>query len=49
MSGPMKPIYNFGESLIADDEIKFDKNKISVSGFPKGVNLYPENKYKDLV
>ena len=49
MSGPMKPIYNFGESLIADDEIKFDDGKISIAGFPKGVNLKSENKYKDLV
>jgi acetoacetyl-[acyl-carrier protein] synthase len=49
MSGPMKPIYNFGQSLISDDEIKFEKNKISISGFPKGVNLESENKYKDLV
>ena len=49
MSGPMKPIYNFGESLIADDEIKFDNGKISITGFPKGVNLKSENKYKDLV
>ena len=49
MSGPMKPIYKFGESLIVDDEIEFDKSKISISGFPKGVNLKSENRYKDLV
>ena len=48
MSGPMKPIYNFGESLITDDEIKFDNGKISIAGFPKGVNLKSENKYRDL-
>ncbi len=48
VAAPMQPIYNFGESLIRDDEISFSKNNISISGFPKGVNLKSSNKYKDL-
>jgi acetoacetyl-[acyl-carrier protein] synthase len=49
IAGPMKPIYNFGEALISDDEISFSKDSISISGFPKGVNLKSINRYEDLI
>jgi acetoacetyl-[acyl-carrier protein] synthase len=48
LSGPMQPIYRFGDALIDDAEIILEQDHIAIPGFPQGVDLRLESPYRDL-
>jgi len=46
--GLFKPIYRFGEGVIADDEVLITEKSIAVPGFGKAVPLPSSNPYEDM-
>jgi acetoacetyl-[acyl-carrier protein] synthase len=47
--GYLNVIYNFGEGIIDDSEIKIDPNSLSLPGRKNAVNLALENPFSDMV
>ena len=48
LSGPMQPIYRFGDALIDESKISIDQDHISIPGFAQGVDLRFNNRYEDM-
>lgn len=49
LQGDYRVRYNFGQNMPDDNSIKLTKEKISVSGFGKSIDLVNENLYKDML
>ncbi len=45
MTGQSKPIYQFGEGVLSDQDLEFDDRKIKVPGYGQAVNLEMNNPF----
>ncbi len=48
-SGPMQPIYRFGDALIDEQDITFTEGRLHIPGFAQDILLNSPNPYPDMV
>ena len=48
-SGPMQPIYRFGDALIDEQGITFTDGRLHIPGFAQDILLNSPNPYPDMV
>jgi acetoacetyl-[acyl-carrier protein] synthase len=49
MRGPMQPIYRFGEALIDEEAIELNMTELRLPGFPRPIELSPDDRYDDML
>jgi len=47
-NGQLNVIYNFGNGIIEEDEIRIDSNALSIDQFSRPVRLNFDNPYADM-